>query len=350
MMEPGDLDVPEWPRFLGVPPLRGKLREQPEDFRVEELPLIHPSGEGSHLWLHVEKRGANTDWIAQQLAKVAGISARDVGYAGMKDRHAVTRQWFSMPAPAKEEFPWQQWTIPDATILDASRHGKKLQRGVLKGNRFEIVLRELRGDREDLDRRLMIVRDRGLPNYFGAQRFGFGGGNVREAVRSLNAGRRLPRSRRSIYISALRSFLFNHVLAQRVRDGNWDQLIDGEVAMLDGTHSVFRCVLPDADLSRRCREFDLHPTGPLSGANGLLPEGAALSLENRVIAGFEQIVTTLRNAGAEADRRSLRVHPHELSWEWNEDAVTVQFTLPPGAYATTVLDEIVVAELASQPD
>src|SRR5262245_7368242 len=115
MSDPGNLEVPGWPRFLGVPQLCGRLRVQQDDFRVEELPLLRPSGEGSHLWLQVEKRGANTDWVAQQLAHAAGVSARDVGYAGLKDRHAVTRQWFSMPAPAKGDVPWQQWSIPGVT-------------------------------------------------------------------------------------------------------------------------------------------------------------------------------------------------------------------------------------------
>ena len=354
MIGPDQLNVPLWPRFLGTPQARGKLRTHVEDFRVEELPLFLPTGEGNHLWLFVEKRGANTDWIAQELAKAAGVSPRDVGYAGMKDRHAVTRQWFSMPVPAKSELNWQEWNIPDATIVEAHRHAKKLQRGVLKGNRFEIVIRELHGEREELDRRLEAVRERGLPNYFGAQRFGFSGGNVREAVRSLSGGRRLPHAKRSIYLSALRGFLFNHVLAQRVREDSWDQLLDGEVAMLDGTHSVFHCELPDEDLTRRCKLFDLHPTGPLPGDNGMLPKGRVAELENGILSPFDEIVALLRNARVDADRRSLRVRPHDFSWEWakdsQEDVIQLKFTLPPGAYATTVMDEIVVAELASAPD
>lgn len=340
--------VPEWPRFLGASPLKGKLRVSLEDFQVEELPLVRPSGEGSHLWVLVEKRGANTDWVAQQLAQFAGLSARDVGYAGMKDRHAVTRQWFSIPAPAKGDLPWQDWNIPGANVLEAVRHAKKLQRGVLKGNRFEIVIRDLRGDHAELDRRLRVLRERGLPNYFGPQRFGFGGSNVREAARSLLEGRRVPRAKRSIYLSALRSFLFNHVLAERVRVDTWDQLIDGDVAMLEGTHSVFHCTLPDADLSRRCAEFDLHPTGPLPGEKGMVPERGALELEARVLEPYQQIVEALRSARVEADRRSLRVRPGNLAWEMTADTLRLAFTLPSGAYATTVLDELVSAELASR--
>ena len=342
--------VPEWPRFLGASPLKGQLRVNLEDFQVEELPLVHPSGEGSHLWLLVEKRGANTDWVAQQLAHSAGLSARDVGYAGMKDRHAVTRQWFSMPAPPKGDLPWQVWNIPGVNIIEAVRHGKKLQRGVLRGNRFDILIRDLRGDHAELDRRLRAVQARGLPNYFGPQRFGFGGSNVREAARSLLEGRRVPRAKRSIYLSALRSFLFNHVLAERVRQATWDQLIDGDVAMLEGTHSVFHCTLPDADLTRRCAEFDLHPTGPLPGEKGMVPERGAHELETRVLAPWEQIVEALRRARVEADRRSLRVRPGELAWELTGDSLRLAFTLPPGAYATTVLDELVSTQLASPPE
>ena len=347
MEGPALWSVPQWPRFLGTSPLTGRVRASVEDFRVDEIPLTLPSGEGSHLWLLVEKSGANTDWVAQQLAQAAGASPRDVGYAGMKDRHAVTRQWFSMPVPVKSELPWGDWKIPGVSILQAARHAKKLHRGVLRGNHFEIVIRDIQGDHAELDRRLHALQAVGVPNYFGPQRFGFGGNNVREAARSLLEGRRQTRAKRSIYFSALRSFLFNHLLARRVREEIWDRLIDGDVAMLEGTHSVFHCAMPDADLSRRCAEFDLHPTGPLPGDKGMLPERDSLQLEQQVLAPYEKIIDALRNARLESDRRSLRVRPSDLSWEQTGETLRLKFALPPGAYATTVIDELLTAELVS---
>ena len=285
--------VPEWPRFLGYPRARGILRSRPEDFSVRELPLVEPSGEGSHLWLEVQKCGANTDWIAGQLARAAACHVRDVGYAGMKDRHAVTTQWFSLPAPAGIEPDWADWDIPGARVLQYARHGKKLKRGVLKGNRFEIVIRHLEGDLEDLGERLKQLASRGLPNYFGPQRFGHARTNALSGARWLTEGGRLPRARRSIYLSALRSLLFNHVLADRVRQGDWDRLLDGEVAMLDGTQSVFLCGLPAPDLERRCREFDIHPTGPMAGEGGVLPVREAANREGKGACESECLINLL---------------------------------------------------------
>lgn len=333
--------VPEWPRFLGRPLVRGRLRLHLDDFRVDELPQYQPSGEGSHLWLEVQKRGSNTDWVAAQLARAAGCAARDVGFAGMKDRHAVTTQWFSVPAPADDHCQWKQWTLPDATILQAVRHQKKLKRGALKGNRFKIIVRDLEGELSDLAPRLAQIQSRGLPNYFGPQRFGHGGNNVRQGVRWLVEGGRLPRPKRSIYLSAVRSFLFNHVLARRLAKGNWDSLLDGDVVMLDGTHSVFLCDVCDTELAKRCDEGDIHPTGPLPGTGGFLPQRDAAALEIAVLEPYHNLVAALGKARLEGDRRSLRLRVSELDWELSGKCLSLSFVLPPGAYATTVVEELV---------
>ena len=333
--------LPQWPRFLGPPAASGELRSHPEDFRVDELPQVSPSGAGTHLWVQLTKRGANTDWIAGQLALAAGCAARDVGYAGMKDRHAVTTQWFSLPMAVEKEAPWQQWQIPDATIIQAARHQKKLKRGVLTGNRFRIIVRNIQGDQDELLLRLEQVRLRGLPNYFGPQRFGHAGDNVWKAARWLAEGGRIPRSKQSIYLSAVRSFLFNQVLAQRVCQGNWGQLLGGDVVMLDGTHSVFHCDASDPQQVQRCREFDLHPTGPLPGNAGFEAQGIAAELETAVLASYQELVEGLCKARVDADRRSLRLRVESLHWELLEDQLQLDFVLPPGSYATTVIDELV---------
>lgn len=336
--------IPDWPRVCGMPEARAVQRAMPDDFQVEELPSVEPDGEGGHLWLWIRKVGANTDWVAGQLAVAAGCHVRDVGFAGMKDRNAVTAQWFSIPVPAGETLPWEQWDIADVTIEQARLHGRKLKRGALIGNRFRIVLRELAGDRQAFEQRLEQLKASGLANYFGPQRFGFGGQNVQRGARWLHFGGRLPRSKRSIYLSAVRSYLFNQVLAERVREGSWNRLLPGDIAMLDGTHSIFGCSLPDDDLVQRALAFDLHPTGPLPGEGGMQPEGEAAALEQRVLAPYAELVEGLCRARLDADRRSLRLRIKDLRWAFVDDQVRLHFELPPGAYATTVLDELVLAE------
>ncbi len=337
-------ELPQWPRFLGTPEISARLRARPEDFQVTELPLITPTGEGSHLWLEVEKRGANTDWVATQLARAAGCAARDVGFAGMKDRHAVTRQWYSLPLPAPGVDDWAAWQIDGVRILQAIPHGRKLKRGALRGNHFLILLRELsadEGQQEQLQQRLQRIRECGLPNYFGAQRFGHGGRNVSAGVRWLQSGGRLPRNKRSLYLSAVRSFLFNHVLARRVEQANWNLLLGGEIAALEGSRSVFVCQLPDEELSQRCRDFDLHPTGPLPGRGGMLPEHRAAELENDVLQPYGDVIEALGKAAVDASRRALRLPVADLQWQFEAGGLQLEFTLPAGAYATTVIDELV---------
>jgi len=333
--------VPEWPRFLGQPRVRGRLRLRPEDFIVEELPRHQPSGEGNHLWLQVQKRRSNTAWVADQLARAAGCNSRDIGYAGMKDRHAITTQWFSIPVPNGNMHRWKEWNIPDASILQAVRHQRKLKRGSLNGNRFDIAVRELEGELDNLAPRLQEIKSRGLPNYFGRQRFGHAGSNVNKGVCWLFEGGRLPRAKRSIYLSAVRSFMFNHVLARRLERGSWDRLLDGDVAMLDGTRSVFLCNGQDRELSQRCLQGDIHPTGPLPGRAGFSPTGEAAEVESAVLRPYQNLVEALGKARVEGKRRSLRLFAGELEWELNDECLRLVFSLPPGAYATSVIDELV---------
>lgn len=353
-MVAGAWSLPDWPRYLGAPAVRGRLRAEPEDFQVWELPLIEPEGDGPHLWLEVRKRGANTRWVAEQLARAAGAKPRDVGYAGMKDRHAVTTQWFSIGLQEAGNADWPSWQIPDVTILQAVRHRRKLQTGALRGNRFRLLLRDLEGPLEDLEARCRRLADAGFPNYFGPQRFGREGGNVVRGARWLERGGRISRGDRSIFLSAVRSFLFNRVLAERVNRKNWNHLLDGDVAMLDGSRSTFPCCLPDPVLERRCAEFDIHPTGPLPGRGGVVAERAAQALEREALLAqqgpeedlgenlLEGLAKGLERAGVNADRRSLRAVPAAMSWVFGEDGLTLDFSLPPGAYATCLLRELVL--------
>jgi tRNA pseudouridine13 synthase len=340
----GGLIIPDWPRALGPTHAHGKIRSKPRDFRVDEIALLEPSGDGAHLWLRLEKQGANTEWVARQLAQKSGCAARDVGYAGMKDRDAVTTQWFSIPCPVTGAMDWARWEIPGVTIITAARHTRKLKRGALGGNRFLILVRQLEGDAAALQSRLSSVAAHGVPNYFGPQRFGHRGLNLERGARLLageQTRRRLPRHKRSIYISAVRSFLFNQVLAARVTAGNWNRIVDGETASLDGSRSVFSCTLPDESLARRCQEFDIHPSGPLPGTDGSPPQADALSIEREVLGEYPALVDGLKGAGVAAARRSLRLPVRELNWRVGEGSLELSFSLPPGGYATSVLRELV---------
>ena len=336
------------PAAHGAPVLQACIRQSPEDFVVEEIDAFEASGAGEHLLLTVEKRGLNTAFAARRIAQWAGVPESAVGYAGLKDRHALTRQRFSVQLPGREPPPLEALAFEDdgsgeaLRVLDARRHARKLPRGALGGNRFALALREVRGDRGAIDGRLQAVRDRGVPNYFGEQRFGREGGNVARAL-AMFAGRRVRREERALLLSAARSELFNRVLARRVADGSWDRGLDGEVWMLDGSRSVFGPVPFDAALAERLAAFDLHPTAPLWGRGEPRSAGQALAVELGALEGdtARRLRDGLEAAGLKQERRATRLRPAALEWSW-PDAQTLRlaFTLPPGAYATSVLVEL----------
>ena len=350
MNEPDNIDMPVWPFNLGQPELTGVIRQSPEDFVVEEIAKVEPAGEGSHLWLWVEKHSANTDWVAKELAKCVACASRDVGYAGLKDRHAVTRQWFSLPYADLIETKLEAAEIEGVRVLKCIRHTKKLKRGTLDGNRFEITVRELQADdtggsedlqQKDLESRLLQIREHGVPNYFGPQRFGHAGRNVQQGVDLLTRRARIARNKRSIYLSAIRSYLFNQVLAKRVEQDNWATIMDGELAMLNGTQSVFLCENPDAEIEERCHSLDIHPSGPMPGEKGTQPSAQVFELEQAVVNKWPQLISLLQSQRVQASRRALRLFPSDLNWELAGSTLTLSFILPPGAYATTVLRELI---------
>jgi tRNA pseudouridine13 synthase len=355
-MDAGDLS---WPHTAPPPLTRAVLRATPEDFLVEELMPFVPTGEGEHLWLKVQKRGFDTEQVAKQLARLAHITRRDVGYAGMKDRHAVTVQWFSLHLPGRID-PDFAGLPPGVEIREAARHTRKLKTGGLGGNRFVIVLRDCLGDRETVTRRVEAIRARGVPNYFGEQRFGRAGDNV-ERARAMFGGKEMPRETangpslargprldpigdrklRGIYLSAARSLLFNTVLARRVADGTWYRLVDGEAVMLDGRRSFFVPETHDEDFPWRLAAGDIHPSGPLWGRGEPPSRGVARDLELAVAGENPELVRGLEQAGLEQERRALRVIPRDLAIEWLDAAtLRIGFSLPPGSYATVLLREL----------
>ena len=331
------------PQAHGVPVLSARLRATPEDFRVDEIDGFAPEGSGEHLLLTIEKRGMNTAFAAKLLAQWAGIDEAGIGYAGLKDRHALTTQRFSVHLPRR--------VAPDIAALEAHEglrvlasawHSRKLPRGALAGNRFALRLREATGDRDAVDARLRAIAARGVPNYFGEQRFGREGDNVANAL-AMFAGRRVARAQRTHLLSAARSQLFNRVLAARVDAGNWDAALDGEAWMLDGSRSVFGPLPYDDTLAARLAAFDIHPSAPLWGRGELRSTGASSALELAALADAESLALRagLEAAGLKQERRATRLRPGALAWAWPEPGtLELRFELPPGAYATSVLAEL----------
>ncbi len=330
------------PRAHGEPALTADMRGSPEDFVVEELDAFEASGSGEHLLLTIEKRGMNTAFAARRIAQWAGIGESGIGHAGLKDRHAVTRQRVSVHLPRKIAPDLAALQSDDLRVLAHHWHGKKLPRGALAGNRFVLTLRNVRGARQDIERRLQAIATHGVPNYFGEQRFGRGGGNV-EAALAMFAGRRMRRDQRSHLLSAARSQLFNQVLAARVAAGSWDRALEGEAWILDGSRSVFGPEPFTDELARRLAEFDIHPSGPLWGRGALRTTHVAAALELGTLADARSLALRagLEAAGLKQERRATRLRPADMAWDWLEPStLQLGFALPPGTYATTVLAEL----------
>jgi tRNA pseudouridine13 synthase len=330
----------ELPYAYGGPPLHGTLRATPEDFFVDEELGFAPEGSGEHVLIRVEKRGANTDWVARELAKFAGIDPFAVSYSGMKDRRAVTRQTFSLHLPGKVDPDWNQLQRDEFRVLESTRHNRKLKRGAHKRNLFKIILRGVAGDRTKADQVIESIARRGVPNYFGEQRFGRDSANVDRAM-AMFAGRRVQRHERSLLLSAARSHVFNLLLAERVARGNWNSPLDGDVWMLDGTHSIFGPEALTAELRERCERGDIHPTGPLVGTGELRTQQDAAAIESAVVAQNGKLVDGLALAGLKQERRSLVLMPQEVATEWlADDVLSLAFGLNSGMYATALIREI----------
>lgn len=341
-------------RFSRAYPSTGiaaRYKVQPEDFQVDEIVAIEPSGDGEHCWLFIEKKNCNTDWVAKQLARYCGIKPMAVSYAGLKDRHAVTRQWFSVHLPGKEAPDWERFEqdhtndTESIQILNRARHHRKLKRGALQGNRFRLRLRELSDASEQafdiLGQRCELIAQRGVPNYFGEQRFGRDNDNLQQAAKMFSGSRnRLSRHKRGIYLSAARSWIFNHILSQRIDDGNWDARLAGDVFMLDRRSACFIDESENSELiSGRLSAGEIHPTAALWGDGDAMVSAQAKRLETRIIDQFPVYRDGLLSTRVQAARRACRVIPGEMSCRRSGDDFELTFVLPSGSYATSVLNE-----------
>ncbi len=333
--------IPDWPRAWGPAVATAVLRRQPEDFQVSEELGFELSGDGEHLYLYLEKRGLTSMELGQRLAAVSGVPARDIGLSGLKDRNALTRQWFSLGLAGRAEPDWEALEAGgDVKILARGRHARKLRRGVHRRNRFRLCLRELAGERPAIERRLALLREQGVPNYFGEQRFGRGGSTIAQAERWLaTGGGRISRGRRSLLLSALRALLWNTLLAERVTAGDWNRLCPGDTCLLQGSRSLFHCDVVDGTLQRRAEEGDIHPGLPLWG-RGASPE---LREQYRTLLDARgPLCDGLERAGLELAWRPARVLADDFSWQFCDDgSLQLDFALGAGAYATALLAEFV---------
>ncbi|CAA9890227.1 pseudoruidine synthase [Candidatus Methylobacter favarea] len=336
-----NIEIPVWPYVYGQPSGQGKIRTFPEDFIVKENLSFEPSGAGEHVFLRIEKTGENTEFVARQLARFAKVRQRDVSFAGLKDRHAVTTQWFSAWLPGKQEPDWRQFETDNIKVLHAIRHDRKLKRGVLSGNSFRMIIREWQGDREKTIRQMELIKANGIANYFGPQRFGTEGENVSKAL-GLFQGMKVKREQRSIYLSAARSFLFNRILAARVTQHLWNQPVPGDTYVFDLSHSVFKSGYPDQDIIRRVDAKEIHPTGALWGKGNDGVSADALAIETNIIEDHPELAQGLIDCAVDRDRRALRVNVQDLQWRFvNDDIIEIGFALPSGSYATSLVREII---------
>ncbi|MDO5770358.1 MAG: tRNA pseudouridine(13) synthase TruD, partial [Psychrobacter sp.] len=356
-----------------LPILQATYKVTPETFIVNEQMDIDFTGEGEHLWVLIKKTGMNTGFVANLLADWAGIPARDVGYSGLKDRQAVTTQWFSLRIPNR--------TLPDTPfhpalkdfesieVVEQHWHNKKLNRGTHKFNQFILILSEVQLDSlEAVEYRLQQIRDLGVPNYFGTQRFGHYGNNIKEALRwfdtllaatsnsgslarsndKRNKNKRInkrEREQQSMWISAARSLIFNRILDTRVRNTTWDSGLAGDAFNLDGTGSIFCSNQIDDELVQRLLLKDIHPTGLLWGIGEAQTSGAAAQLERQLVCEdglLSQLARGIEAQGVKSQRRSLRLVPKDMRWRWiDTQSLELKFSLPSGSYATGVLYSLV---------
>ncbi len=327
--------------------LSGKLRTKNEDFIVDEIPTVTPVGSGEHIWLKIKKSGENTDWVAGMLARIAGVKRRDVSYAGMKDKNAVTTQWFSIYLPRKTSLNWQADLPDNINILEETRHERKLRLGTLQGNHFEITLRDCEyingGNKEKVEQRIQDIRNTGVPNYFGEQRFGRDFNNLKKAE-AWFAGEFHPKKRnlQGIFLSSARSWIFNQILSQRVQQGNWNQAIKGDVFMFDTSRSWFTSAL-DNSILQRVKNHEIHPTAALWGQGELASEEDMRLIEDAVGQENQHFIDGLCKNKLKQERRKLRLSCHDLSYKWlNSSDLQLEFSLPSGTYATSLLKELII--------
>lgn len=340
-----ELKLYDWPRAYGAPLASATFRQQLSDFCVDEELRFEPSGEGAHHLLLIEKRNINTDIVCHKLRRFAEVNPTDIGYAGKKDRFAIARQWFSVQLPLLKEIDWTEFNDDEVTVLEMTRHDKKLRIGAVKQNHFKITLRDISfkegADKYSLEQRIEQIQQQGFANYFGEQRFGHNGDNLARGVDLLLANKKLKnRNLQGLLFSAVRSFLFNQVVAKRIEAGQFTELLDGDYVQLDGSESGFTVQNLSQELPRFTAK-DIHPTAPMPGRGRSQVLVQAAEFESAVLEPFQPIIDALERRGLNGERRAIRVFPQNVILQWhNDNTLELAFSLSKGAFATSLLREL----------
>ena len=327
----------------GKPQGHGVLKANPEDFVVVEDLGFEPDGEGEHILVRILKNGCNTRFVADALAKFLKIHAREVSFAGQKDKHAVTEQWLCARVPGNTMPDLSKFELEGCKVLEYARHKRKLRLGALKGNEFTLVLREV-SERNDVEARLQAINERGVPNYFGAQRFGIGGSNLQGALRWAQSDAPVrDRNKRSFWLSAARSALFNQIVSERLKKTDFNQVVDGDALQLSGRGSWFVAAQEEqTELQRRVDEKELMITAALPGSGEWGTQRDALAFEEAAVADETALQSLLLREKVDASRRAMLLYPQQLSWNWWDDVtVELRFWLPAGSFATSVVRELI---------
>lgn len=318
---------------------RGEIRTSNSDFKVEEVLVFEPSGQGEHLFLQLEKSGCNTDWVIKRIEKIFGLSSKDVGYAGKKDRNSISSQWFSLHLPGKEVQP-ELIECESIKLIRATRHNKKLRVGSVKENRFEIIIRNLTSkiDQEALQR----ICQNGFPNYFGNQRFGRDFGNLDKAHELLVDRKKIKnRNLKGLVLSSARSLLFNLQLAKRLEANNWLVLVAGDCINLNNSQSYYHLENLSKEEQRRVDEGDTHVCGWLAGKQPSEATTEALELEMSATKEYQSWLLGLERFNLNSQRRPYRAFVKELEVIEQGNYARFSFSLGRGCFATALLKELV---------
>jgi len=333
--------------LYGKPKSTGLLRSQISDFKVFEQLPFSPCGEGEHLFIHIRKTGANTVFVARELAKYFSVKEQLVSYAGLKDRFAITEQWFGVHVPGKTVYDLSDLYIEGVEVLSYTRHNKKLRIGALTGNRFELVLRNVT-QLEEFKLRWKDIIEQGVPNYFGEQRFGINGGNIDKALALFSGTKVKDKKKRGMYLSAARSHIFNAMISERINQGLFNQVLLGDVLMLAGTQSVFHLDEVDDAIALRFKDKDVDITASMWGAGELMTSAEPEALEASIAEKNNEFCQGLPRFGLKQERRRIRLSISETELSVMDNAVgelnstiKISFFLPAGCYATTILRELI---------
>ena len=332
--------------FYGKPTVHGLYKQQYEDFIVIEELGFDLTGEGEHILVYLEKKDCNTIYVAEQLAKYVGISAKNVSYAGLKDRQAVTQQWFSLHMPGKETPDFSQFDLAGCRILQINRHNKKLKIGALKGNRFKIILRNL-SDKQAIEPKLNLIKQYGVPNYFGEQRFGREQNNIIQAIKWASGEISVKdRKKRSFYLSAARSAIFNQIVSQRIEQNIQQTVLDGDILQLSKSNSWFVSSSDELPLlQQRLQNGEINITAPMVGDSSLGTASVALEFETSCLKRWSCFEELFKKERMATIRRSILLRPEQLEWQWiSENDIEISFYLPSGCYATSVLRELIIGK------